>query len=396
MKPTTLLIFSYTYINQSMNKFLRKSTAIALTLAMLVSVSYLHFQTLQAATITSAKATFGRLKASTANEFGTIEFATPTGIQTGGADTITLTFSADFTLAAEVANNYDIELGDSATCSTATYTDEVVALSPSATDWGLDITGQVITLSPETDQVLTAGFCMRLVWGTAATTGATGSSSSITNGAVDDDDTITIAGAFGDTGTITVDIIDDDQVTVTASVNQSITFDLDATVADGETGTPYNVALGTITTTDTRVSGSTDSVNMIVAEADTNASGGVVVTVRNANGSNGLVSTSVPADNINSADAAMIDGTENYGLCVITAGLSGFTIATPYASNTCATNSETNDVEALTTTGENILSTTAPVSAAHAEISVNAAISGTTVAHSDYTDTLTFIATATF
>ncbi|QQR50089.1 hypothetical protein IPF86_03350 [Candidatus Nomurabacteria bacterium] len=68
----------------------------------------------------------------------------------------------------------------------------------------------------------------------------------------------------------------------------------------------------------------------------------------------------------------------------------------PYATNTCATNSETNDVEALTTTGESILSTTAPVAAAHAEISVNAAISGTTVAHSDYTDTLTFIATATF
>jgi hypothetical protein len=331
-----------------------------------------------------------------ANEFGTIEFATPTGIQTGGADTITFTFSADFTLAAESANNFDIELGDSATCSTATYTDEVVALSPSATDWGVDVTGQVITLSPETDQVLTAGFCMRFVWGTAATTGATGSSSTITNGAVDDDDTIAIAGAFADTGTITVDIIDDDQVSVTASVNQSLTFDLDATVADGETNTPYSVALGTITTTDTRVSGSTDSINMIVAEADTNATGGLVVTVRNANGSNGLVSTSVPADNINSADGTMADGTENYGLCVITAGLSGFTIATPYAANTCATNSETNDVEGLTTTGESILSTTAPVSAAHAEISVNAAIAGTTGAHSDYTDTLTFIATATF
>lgn len=378
-------------------KSMRGSFVLLVILAVILSTTYYPYPHLvEAASITSAKATFGRLKASTANEFGTIEFATPTGIQTGGADTITFTFSADFTLAAESANNFDIELGDSATCSTATYTDEVVALSPSATDWGVDVTGQVITLSPETDQVLTAGFCMRLVWGTAATTGATGSSSTITNGAVDDDDTIAIAGAFADTGTITVDIIDDDQVSVTASVNQSLTFDLDATVADGETNTPYSVALGTITTTDTRVSGSTDSINMIVAEADTNATGGLVVTVRNANGSNGLVSTSVPADNINSADGTMADGTENYGLCVITAGLSGFTIATPYAANTCATNSETNDVEGLTTTGESILSTTAPVSAAHAEISVNAAIAGTTGAHSDYTDTLTFIATATF
>jgi hypothetical protein len=354
-------------------------------------------KTATAATITSAKATFGRLKASTANEYGVIQFATPTGIQTGGADNITLTFSADFTLAAESADNFDIELGDGSTCSTATYTDEVVALNTaSATDWGLDITGQVITLYPETDQVLTAGYCMQLVWGTAATSGATGSASTITNGAADDDDTIAIAGDFGDTGTITVDIIDDDQVTVTATVTQSLTFDLDTSVADGETSTPYSVALGTITTTDTRVSGTTDSINMIIAEADTNAAGGVVVTVRNANGSNGLVSTSAPTDNIGSADGTMADGTENYGLCVITAGLSGFSIATAYDGNTCATNSETNVIEGLTTTGENILSTTAPVAAAHAEIAVNAAISGTTVAHSDYTDTLTFVATGTF
>jgi len=372
------------------------SLSLVFVMVLMTAVGLLP-QTATAASITSAKATLGRLKASTANEFGTIEFATPTGIQSGGADTIILTFSADFTLAAEVAANFDIELGDGATCSSATYTDEVVALTASATDWGVDVTGNVITLSPETDQALTAGFCMRLVWGTAATTGGTGSASTITNGAADDDDTIVITGAFGDTGTITVDIIDDDQVSVTATVNQSVTFDLDTSVADAETSAPYSAALGTITTTDTRVSGTTDSINMIIAEGDTNASGGMVVSLRNANGANGLVSTAVPADNINSADGAMIDGTENYGLCVITAGLTGFSIATPYSGNTCATNSETNDVEGLTTTGEDILNSAgAPVSAAHAEISVNAAVSGTTSAHSDYTDTLTFIATATF
>ena len=138
------------------------------------------------------------------------------------------------------------------------------------------------------------------------------------------------------------------------TISQVITFDLDTSVADGETSTPYSVALGAITTSDTRVSGSTDSVNMIIAEAETNATSGVVVTVRNANGSNGLVSTSVSGDNINSADGTMADGTENYGLCVITSGLTGFSRASPYNSDTCATNSETNGEQALTTTGENI------------------------------------------
>ncbi len=367
----------------------------------MVSVAMLLLQvafplTAVAATVTSAKATFGRLKASTASDYVTVQFATPTGIQTGGADTISLTFSADFTLAATAAANFDVELGDSANCSTANYTDEVVATTPSATDWGVSVSGQAITFSPETDQTLTAGFCMRIVMGTAATTGGTGSSSTVTNGAVDDDDTITIGGAFGDSGTITVDIIDDDQVTVTASVNQALTFDLDTSVADGETNTPYSVALGSITTTDTRVSGSTDNINMIIAEADSNAPGGLVVTVRNTNGANGLVSTSVPADNINSADGAMVDGTENYGLCVITSGLTGFSKAAPYNSGTCATNSETNDIQGLTSTGEDILSAAGAVTSAHAEIAVQAAISATTGSHSDYTDTLTFIATGTY
>ncbi|MBP9715202.1 MAG: hypothetical protein KBD52_01810 [Candidatus Pacebacteria bacterium] len=176
-----------------------------------------------------------------------------------------------------------------------------------------------------------------------------------------------------------------------------ITFDIDTSVADGETSTPYSVALGSITTTDTRVSGSTDSVNMIIMEANSNAVNGVVVTVKNTNGGNGLVSTSVPGDNINSADGTMADGTENYGLCVITAGLSGFARISPYDSGACATNSETNAVQGLTSTGENILtSSSSPVYNAHAEISVNGAISGVTPAHADYTDALTFIATGTF
>ena len=182
-----------------------------------------------------------------------------------------------------------------------------------------------------------------------------------------------------------------------AEVAQTITFDLDTSVADAETDPPYTVPLGTITTTDTRVSGTTDSINMIIIEGETNASGGMVVTVRNANGANGMISTSVPADNINSADGDMIDGIENYGLCVITAGLVGFSIDAAYTSTDCVTNSETNDIEALTTTGESILNSVGdPLVAGHAEISVNAAISNVTPAHSDYTDTLTFIATGTF
>ncbi len=348
-----------------------------------------------AASISTAKATFGRLKENTASESVIVQFVTPTGIQTGGADTISLTFSSDFVVAAAAAVNFDIGLGNSGTCSSASYSDETVALTPSSSQWGVGISGNVITLSPDTDVILTAGYCMRVEMGTAATTGGTGSASTITNGPLDDDDSITIAGGFGDTGTIMVDIIDDDQVTVTASVNQTLLFDLDTATTNGESSSPYTVPLGTLSAASvTHSDGST--INMITAEAGTNASGGMNVTVRNANGANGLVSTSTPADFIGSTTGTMVSGTANYGLCVASAGLVDFSRATAY-NTTCALASGTNAVVGLTSTVADILNTSGhPIANGHAEIVVNAAISGSTPAHTDYTDTLTFIATASF
>ena len=180
-------------------------------------------------------------------------------------------------------------------------------------------------------------------------------------------------------------------------ISSVITFDLDTSVMDSETDPPYYVSLGVVSPNSVKNSGTSDSINMIIAEGDTNATNGIVVTVKNQNGPNGLVSLSVPTDNINSATRTMSLGTENYGLCVITSTLSGFSRATPYDTGTCATNSETNDVQGLTVNGEDILtSTSSPVYGAHAEISVNAAVSDVTPAHNDYEDNLTFTATSTF
>ncbi len=182
-----------------------------------------------------------------------------------------------------------------------------------------------------------------------------------------------------------------------------ITFDLDTTAADTcsttESAAPYTVPLGTITTTDTRVSGATDGINHICVDLDTNASGGAVVTVANANGANGLASTSVPADDIDSADSAVADGTEMYGLCVVSTSATTGTLDDEgeYNADTCAANSETNDTGSLSTTPENIFDTNgAAVTGGRGQISVNASISNVTPAHNDYADSLTFIATSTF
>ncbi len=310
-----------------------------------------------AASVTNATATLGRIEASTANSSGTVQFATPTGIQVGG-DTIILTFSADFTLAAEDVNNFDVELGDSATCSSAVYTDEVVATTASATDWGVDVTGNVITLSPETDQTLTAGFCMRLVWGTAATTGATGSASTVTNGSADDDDTIVFTGGFGDTGTIAIDIIADDSVNITATVSPTITFTIsDVAIGFGALdATAARYATADATGTGVLPGDTTGAHEMTIA---TNAASGYSITYFGAtltSGANTINVATIASDadgtpaseqfalgiddnggNVTIASAYELAGTNSYAFVAGT--------TTTIASETIATATETIDVQ---------------------------------------------------
>lgn len=339
-----------------------------------------------AASVTAFSMTLSRNKASTLSDY-TIQFTTPTGVASG--QIIILDF--DNSTSIPVALDYeDIDLKDDGS-------DLTLAAAPSGATWGVVRTdGNTITFTNGTTAVA-GGSVLEIQIGTNATFGSTGAEQ-ITNGPTGTT-TLTLSGSFGDTGISAVGIADDDQVTVTATVNSALTFDLDVGTTGAEnTNAPYSVPLGVLSVSDVKVSGATDSVNRIMADFDTNAGSGVIMTVRNANGSNGLVSTSVPANNINSADGTMAAGTENYGLCVISvsAGTGTLSKAAPYNTGTCAADSNTNDVQALTTTGENMVSSAGPLATGRAQIAVNAAISGITAAATDYTDTLTFIATATF
>lgn len=200
-------------------------------------------------------------------------------------------------------------------------------------------------------------------------------------------------------GSFAIPIVDSDQVSITATVSPSITFDIDTGAATGaETAAPYTVALGIITPTDGRVTGSDDGVNFIGIDLNANASGGAVVQVKSTNGA--LVSTSTPGDTIPSATAAMSNGTSNYGICVIgspTATVGTFNDVAPFIGATCAANSEVNTVGALTTSFQTILNSDGtPIGTGRAEIAVSAAVSSSQAAHNDYADTLTFIATGTF
>ncbi len=214
---------------------------------------------------------------------------------------------------------------------------------------------------------------------------------------------ITLAGTGGIDGQFAVAISDDDQVTISATVDPMITFDLDTAETDTESASAYAVTLDTLTPGVPKSSGDTSNVEFIWTDLTTNAEGGAIVTVKNANGGNGLVSASVSGDDIDSANGTMAAATENYGLCVEnatyapTASQGSYAASSPFSNAGCDDDSTDNVVGGLTTSAQTILnSATDPILAGRAAIVVNANANGLTRPHDDYADTLTFVATATF
>jgi len=160
-----------------------------------------------------------------------IVFVTPTGVD-ASTDTITVTFPAGFDLATNTVAFGDIDLavGDSNNCSTATFTDKTLAAAPSTTPtWGAVISGQVLTFTAPTDAAsgeITADRCVQIQIGTNATGGA---NQIINPGTAASAYNIAIAGVFGDSGSLNVPIIDSGTVTVTATVDPTISFSITST-----------------------------------------------------------------------------------------------------------------------------------------------------------------------
>ena len=372
-------------MNIRTNKILGTAAGIAAVVTMVASP--LLSMTAYAANVTSFFAKPSREKASLATVDETISFVIPTGI--AASETIIVTFSGQ-TINASFDFN-DVDLEDNATPLT-------LAAAPSGATWGVVRTSSTVLTFTNGSSAVTSGHTVVMRLGTIATTGSTGTRQ-LTNPAAGTA-TVALTGTFGTagsgamTGTASIPIVDDDQVTVTATVNQTITFDIDTAVTNTNTSTPYSVALGTLTTA-AAVNSDGATFNSIWLDLGTNAAGGVNVTVISSGGA--LKSTSVPADTIPSASATMAPGTANYGICVKanTATTGTLTKASPFNGATC-TYGHTDTVGGVTTSAQNIITSTAPVDTGRVEIVVAAENSAVTPAHSDYSDTLTFIATATF
>lgn len=174
----------------------------------------------RAATVTGFSDLVTRLQVSVAADHE-IKFVTPTGVQ-ATADTITVTLEADYDLTSisfediDLAVDNDVAPGD---CSGAFGDSKSLAAVADATNWGAAVSGQTLTLTPKTSAAVgevPVNSCVRILIGKNATGGAV--NDQIINPTVAAQYSITLAGAFGDTGSIAIPIVAGDQVSITASV----------------------------------------------------------------------------------------------------------------------------------------------------------------------------------
>ncbi len=297
----------------------------------------------------------------------TIVFTTPSGV--GAAETITIAFPAGFTIGS--VDNTDIDVVGSAAGELT------LGATASGATWGAAFSSQTLTITSGTGTIA-AGETVTIEIGTHATAGATGDQQ-IANNSSASTYAITIAGTFGDTGSILIPILTEDEVSVTADVGQTLSFSIsDTTIGFGtlsSSGPRYATADASGSDTETSAH------NLVVG---TNASSGYTVTY---NASTTLTSGSDEIDIATiTGDANGTPGTEQFAINFTTDG--DATIASTYAN-------ASDNWSMATATATTIASETVPTADETIGAYYLANIASLTPAGS-YSATFVYIATANY
>ncbi len=346
---------------------LRPFRLISATLVMAVLLYMVPVKFASAATISSVSDTMSNLTVN-ATSTHAIKFTSPTGAN-NNTDTIIVTFPADFDFTGKAIAGLSLTHGASGIEAT-----ETIAAAPSASDWGAAFSGtenRILTLTAPSDGIGSSAIAA----GEKVIIGYTAVNS--VNPSTPGSYVIAISGAFGDSGDVTVNILSNDQVTISATVPQSLTFSIsDNSISFGNlSAVSARYASGT-------ASGDTSEVeahNLIVG---TNASNGYTMTVAG----NTLTSGANTITAIGAANTASSVGSEQFGLRLTAAGGSG-TVSAPYAAAGFAFDTAAFPDAIATSAGA---STNTTYSAKYL-----ANITSSTEAGS-YTATLTYVATANF
>lgn len=326
-------------------------------------------QRADAASLTALSDTMSSLKISTASSH-TLRFTTPTGAS-DNTDTIVFTFPSDFDFTSKAISSVTFSHG----AGTGAEVPETLAASPSATAWGAVFSGtqnRVLTLTAPTDGVGAAPL------DPADKVILTYDSTNSTNPTVAGTYTIALSGTFGDSGNILVPILNDDQVSVTATVAQTLTFSIsDNTIGFGT----LSSGASRYATGDATGSGSESEAHQL--SVDTNAASGYTTTVKGSTLSYGLATI----DAIGGSNTAPTTGTEQFGIRLTATGGSG-TVSAPYADVGFA-------YAADASTASQVASSSTASASTNYSVRYLANIASGTEAGS-YSTTLTYVTTANF
>ncbi len=312
-----------------------------------------------------------------------IQFVTPTGVSSG--QTIVVTFPSDFDGSNDPQGALDFNDVDLAVDTTADgvcdgTAQTLVASGASSSQWNAAFSStenRVLTLtSGGASATVAAGNEVCIKIGENATGGT--SNSQYINPTTSGSKTITLSvGSGADTGNILVNILDNSQVSVSATVTESLTF----TISDNTIG------FGTLSASDDffatgDTNGSATETEAHTLVVGTNASNGYTMTVNGATLTYGANTITA----IGSSNTASSAGTEQFGLRMTASGGAG-SVSAPYAASGFAL-----DTAAFPDT---VASASTASSNTTYSVRYLANITSSTEA-GPYTATLTYVATANF
>ena len=305
-----------------------------LSVAMILSLLFMYvnpfISEVNAATLTPISDTMSNQTVSATSVINNFSFDAVSGIPASG--TVTITFPSGFS---------------AVSVSSATS-------SMSGATFG--VSGNVVTVTNGTTAIAS---------GTTVTISDITATNPSTASSTTTQYIISISDSGGDSASIAIAIISSSQVSITATINPTITFSISSN----------SINFGTLSVS----SVSTQSNTLTLS---TNASSGATISISDSKA--GLYDTA-NSYTIHSSTATLSAGTEGYG---VNASSSSLTVQSPFSGTG-------DSVGALTTSTQTLADVTAPVNNASTTVNYLAAISNITPSGS-YSDTITYIATGTF
>lgn len=365
---------------------IKKITSVFLAVSLVIVSASWHIPAAQAAALTSKKDTMSRLSDSGGGDVKSdhaIEFTTPTGVSSGQTIVITMPSDFDGSNDGDGALDFsDVDLAEDTTpdgtCDGTAET--LVANGATASQWNAVFSGtenRTLTFtSGGASAIIAAGSQVCILIGENAT-GGSGNSQYI-NPTTTGSKTITLSvGTGADTGDLVVNILDDDQVSVSATVDESLTFSIsDNTIGFGTLSSSDDF----FATGDTNGSATETEAHTVIV--GTNATNGYTLTI---NGTT-LDAGTPDITAIGSTNTASSAGSEQFGLRATASGGTG-AVSAPYAASGFAFDTAAFPDEVAAATGASANTTYSVRYVANIAANTEAGV---------YSATVTYLASANF